>query len=179
MMRAEKKKMVEDIGKALTGADYVFFVSYKGMSVKDFSELRDDLAKNSSRCKVFKNRLIRKAAELQGMKALSDLVLKEDTAMISGTGDVGVVAKVLSDFAKGKGKLSAKFGYLDGSVLKASEVEQISKLPSKDVLRAQLLGVLQAPSRNLAGLLYAKLSQIVNVLNNFKEAKEGAGAPKA
>ncbi len=172
-MRAEKKKMVEDIGKTILDAKYLFFVSYKGLTVKDFSELRNDLAKTSSECRIFKNRLIKKAAELQGITGISGLTLKEDTAMISGDGDVGVVAKVLTDFGKLKGKLAPKFAYLDGTVLSSTDVIAISALPSKNVLRAQLLGVLQAPSRNLVGTLYTKLCQIVNVLNNYKESKEG------
>lgn len=171
-MRAEKKMMVEEIGKALQNSKYVVFVSYKGMTVKDFSEIRGLLANNSSQCRVFKNRLIKKAAELNGINGLSGLTLKGDTAMISGSGDVGLVAKCLTDFMKSNKNLSPKLGFLDGSVLSASDVVEISKLPSKDVLRAQLLGVLQAPSRNLASILYAKLSQIVNVLNNYKEEKE-------
>ena len=171
-MRAEKRMMVEEIGKALQDSKYVIFVSYKGMTVKDFSEIRGLLAKNASRCRVFKNRLIKKAAELKGISGLAGLALKDDTAMISGSGDVGLVAKCLSDFVKSNAKLSPKFGFLDGSVISASEVIEISKLPSKDVLRAQLLGVLQAPSRNLASILYAKLSQVVNALNNYKEEKE-------
>ncbi|HRU00602.1 MAG TPA: 50S ribosomal protein L10 [Victivallales bacterium] len=171
-MRAEKKVMIEEIGKALTQSKYVIFVSYKGMTVKDFSDIRGELAKNSSKCRVFKNRLIRKAAELEGIKSLSELVLKEDTALITGEGDVGVVAKVLADFAKTNNKFNPKFGFLDGAVISAADVMEISKLPSKDILRAQLLGLLQAPSRNLASILYAKLSQVVNVLNNYKEEKE-------
>lgn len=171
-MRAEKKTMVEEIGKALQDSKYVIFVSYKGMTVKDFAEIRGILANNASKCRVFKNRLIKKAAELKGISSLSNLALKEDTAMISGSGDVGLVAKCLSDFAKNNPKLSPKFGFIDGSVISASDVIEISKLPSKDVLRAQLLGVLQAPSRNLASILYAKLSQLVNALNNYKEQKE-------
>ncbi|HPO91505.1 MAG TPA: 50S ribosomal protein L10, partial [Victivallales bacterium] len=102
----------------------------------------------------------------------SELVLKEDTALITGEGDVGVVAKVLADFAKTNNKFNPKFGFLDGAVISAADVMEISKLPSKDILRAQLLGLLQAPSRNLASILYAKLSQVVNVLNNYKEEKE-------
>jgi large subunit ribosomal protein L10 len=171
-MRAEKKQMVDDIGRMLSASKYVFFVSYKGLTVKDFSNLRTDLAKGASECHVFKNRLIKKAAELNGIKALSDIRLKDDTAVVTGRGDVGVVAKILSDFAKGKDKLAPKCGYLDGSVLSANDIKAISTLPSKDVLRSQLLGVLQAPSRNLANVLYAKLCQIVNVLNNYKEQKE-------
>ena len=114
---------------------------------------------------------------MQGITGISNLKLKEDTAMISGSGDVGLVAKVLSDFGKSSGKLAPKFGYLDGSILTASDVVAISSLPSKDVLRAQLLGVLQAPSRNFVGTLYSKLCQIVNVLNNYKDGK-GEGESK-
>ena len=171
-MRAEKKTMVEEIGKALQDSKYIIFVSYKGMTVEDFSDIRAVLANNASQCRVFKNRLIKKAAEIYGISGLSELVLKEDTAVISGSGDVGLVAKCLSDFAKGNPKIAPKFGFLDGSVISASDVVEISMLPSKDVLRSQLLGVLQAPSRNLASVLYVKLSQVVNVLNNYKEEKE-------
>jgi large subunit ribosomal protein L10 len=173
-MRVEKKQMVENIRKTILDSKYVFFVSYKGLTVSDFSELRNELAKLSSECHVLKNRLVTKAAELNGIKALSGFRLKGDTAVITGNGDAGLVAKALVAFGKSKEKLASKCAYFDKSLLNSDEIKALSSLPSKEVLRSQLLGVMQAPMANMAGVLCAKLRQIVDVVNNYKEKKEKA-----
>lgn len=172
-MRAEKIQIVNDIGNLMSDSKYVFFVSYKGLTVKEMSDFRISLSQSASECHVFKNRLVRKAAEFKNMKGVSELSLKDDTAVITGSGDAGLVAKVIADFAKNHNQLSPKCGYFDGTVLSASDINEISALPPKNVIRAQLLGILQAPARNLASILYSKTCQIVNLLNNYKDKKEG------
>lgn len=171
-MRSEKTYLVNMIGDALTGSDYVYFISYQGLKVKDFSVLRNQLADLGSSCHVFKNTMVKKAAELHKLNALSALTLTGDTAVVFGKGDPGAVAKVLVDFGKANEAIEAKGGYFEGALLSAADVGEIAALPSKEVLYSQLLSVLQGPARNLVSILNNKAASILNVLNAYKDKLE-------
>ena len=171
-MRAEKTQLLKDIGQMVGDSDYLFMFTYKGLKVKQISELRKSLSKHNATCKVLKNRLVKKAAESIGIKKISELSLTGDTAFIFGRGDAGPVAKVLLTFSKTHEALSAKNAYIGGELLGAKDVKLISELPSLEVLRAQLLGLLLAPSRNLVTILNVKASEIVNVINSYKDKLE-------
>ena len=169
-MRLEKKQLVNDIGNLIESSQFLYMISYKGLKVNEFDELRHSLEGVNAQCTVLKNTLIKKAAELKGKENLSKMDFSGDTALVTGTGDPGAVAKSLSDFAKKHKKIVAfRGGYLDGSVLKDSDVVAISKLPPREILLAQLLGTLQAPKRNLVSLLNTKLSGIAYVLSSYKD----------
>ncbi len=167
-MRAEKIQMVREIGEILRGSDYVFLVAYKGLNVKDMTELRRGLAAHKGTCRILKNRLIRKASAEIGIKELAELKLTGDTAVVFGKGDPGPVAKAIMAFAKTHEKLVAKNGLFEGRLMGADDVKEIANLPSIDVLRSQLLGLLASPSRSLVTVLYMKSSELLNVLNAFK-----------
>jgi len=171
-MRNEQRYLANYIGSMLKDSDYIFFVSYQGLAVKDISELRNQLATAGAQCRVLKNKLIIKAAELAGIDALAGVKLAGGTAVIYGKGEAPAVAKLLVEYGKTRDKLSAKGGLLDGAFLSSADVAGIADLPSKDVMRAMLLGVLQAPSRNLVSLLNAKAATILNVLSAYKDKLE-------
>jgi large subunit ribosomal protein L10 len=156
----------------LTDSDYVYFVSFQGLKVKDFAGLRDQLFNVKANCHVYKNSLIRKAVELNNVEALKDLAITGDVAMIYGSGDPGAVAKVLVEFGKSNEVVQAKGGMFEGAMLSPAEIADIAALPSKEVLQAQLLGVLQAPARNLVSILNNKAASILNVLNAYKDKLE-------
>lgn len=171
-MRTEKVQLVNDIGGMLNESKYVFLITYKGISVKDFSSFRSELASLDSECHVLKNRLIKKAAEIHGPKGIAEMDLKGDSAVIIGQGDPGAVAKAIDKFSSSNNVVSAKGGFLDGEVLAEQDVKAIADLPSKEVLYAMLLGVIQAPARNLVSVLNNSASSIVNVLNAYKNKLE-------
>ena len=172
-MRQERIQLGQDVAALLTGSDYLFFVSYKGLKVKDVDSFKKQLAPLGAECHVLKNRFINKMAELNGIDALAAFKLSGDTAMISGKGDAGPVAKAIKAFsAETKGVLSAKGGYFDGAVLEPQQVIAIADLPGKDALRAQLLGLLVAVPTGLVRVLNAKASSIVNVINAYKNKLE-------
>ena len=171
-MRSEKSYLVNQISAGLTGSDYVYFITFQGMKVKDFSGLRDQLVKVNANCSVFKNSLIRKAVELNNVEALKDLAITGDVAMVYGSGDPGAVAKVLVEFGKNNEVVKTKGGMFEGAMLTPAEIADIASLPSKEVLQAQLLGVLQAPARNLVSILNNKAASILNVLNAYKDKLE-------
>lgn len=157
----------------ISGADFVFMIGYKGLKVKDLSEFRAILAQQrGTECHILKNRLIKKAAEQLGIKGVAEMDLRGDTALILGRGDPGTVAKAIFAYAKTHESVVAKAGYLDGSVLAGKDIKLISDLPPIDVLRSQLLGLLQSSTVGLVTVLNAKLSELVNVLNAYKNKKD-------
>lgn len=171
-MRIEKKQMINDIGDLLNDTDYVYFIKYKGLPVSAFTEFRIKLSEHEAKCHVLKNRLIQKAVELKGPQELEQVELKGDTAIITGHGDAGIIAKVIYDFSKLNEQLGAKGGFIEKAILSEDDVKSIAALPPKEVLQAQLLSVLQAPMTNLVSVLNAKVSSIVNVLNAYKNKQE-------
>ena len=171
-MRIEKVQLLEEIEKLITESDFVFLISYKGLNVANFSELRGNLADAKASCYVLKNRLIKKAVEQAGFEEFAKIDFTGDTALVSGHGDPGIIAKVIANFAKKCEEVKPKSGYLDGVVLSADDVKEIASLPTREVLLSQLLGVLQAPSRNLVTVLHTKTSEILNVLNAYKNKQD-------
>ena len=109
---------------------------------------------------------------MNNVEALKDLALAGDVAMVFGKGDPGAVAKVLVEFSKGNEVVQAKGGMFESAMLTPAEIADIAALPSKDILQAQLLGVLQAPARNLVSILNNKAASILNVLNAYKDKLE-------
>ena len=171
-MRSEKTHLVNYIGGLLKDSDYVYFVSYKGLNVADFSDFREQLASGNAECHVLKNRMIRKAAELFEIGGLTEVELKDSTALISGSGDPGAIAKIITDFGDKNKAVAPKGGYFEGVALSINDVNDIAALPPKEILQAQLLGVLQAPARDFVSLLNAKAATILNVLNAYKDKLE-------
>jgi len=171
-MRSEKTHLVNYIGGLLKDSDFVYFVSYKGLNVADFADFRNKLAESNAECHVLKNRMIKKAAELFEVNVLSEFELKDSTALISGSGDPGAIAKIITQFGDKNKAVAPKGGYFEGAVLSVNDVNDIASLPPKKILQAQLLGVLQAPARDFVCLLNAKVATILNVLNAYKDKLE-------
>jgi len=171
-MRNEKQFLVASIADSVKNSDFLYFVTYAGLKVKDFSELRKQLAAQGAVCSVQKNALIKKAAEQLNISGLDAVDLSGSTAMVFGKGDCGAVAKTLLEFEKKFDQVAAKGGYLNGAVLSKAEVKAIADLPSREVLLAMLLGLIQAPARNLVSVINQGVAQVVNVTNAFKEKLE-------
>ena len=174
-MRQEKIQIGNDIAAMLTSSDFVYFVSYKGLSTAEMNKFRDKLYAAGANCHVLKNRVVRKVAELNGLEALANTKIVGDTAVVVGNGDASAVAKVITEFtASTKDVLAPKCGYFEGAMLSAAEIKAIADLPSKDALRAQLLGLLNAVPTGLVRVLSAKAGSIINVINAYKNKLEEA-----
>jgi len=172
-MRFEKKQLVEDIKEELKRSNHLFLVGYRGLRVADFNELRHKLDEKGAECRVVPNILFKKAAEDTDFKCVAeDSVVHGDNAMVIGGEDAVAVAKALCDFADEKGQLSVKAGCLDGNFLSGHRVGELADLPSREELLGQLLGLLQAPTRNLVSLLNRKTSTIVYALKAYMDKKE-------
>lgn len=171
-MRAEKKQLVRDIGSLLEPASAVMLVSYKGLTVADFSELRANLDEVDSECHVIPLRLFRIAAAETGRDNLAELDIEGDTAVVTGAGDPVAVAKKVRDFAADHPEVAFKAGVVESRFCESEDLKALADLPAKEVLQAQLLGVLTAPAQKLAGVLNAKVASIAYVLQAYREASE-------
>ena len=121
---------------------------------------------------MLKNSLIRKAVAELKIDALDALDLTKSTALVYGCGDCGAVAKLLSEFGKKNTQVQSKGGYVDASYLSPSDVAAIADLPAREVVLAMLLGLIQAPARNLVSVINQGVAQVVNVTNAYKEKLE-------
>lgn len=173
-MRPEKQQLAEDIRQFVEPSPFVFLFSYKGLDVDQFNDLRARLAEQAAECHVVPNRLLRFALQGTDAQVLADHELEGETAMITGTGDAVAVAKALSSFIKTNDdeQVAVKCGALAGRKLSAADVAHLASLPSREVLLAQLLGVLNGPARNLVGVLAAAKSGVVYALQAYLNNQE-------
>ena len=171
-MRAERIQLGQYVTDLVKESEFVFLVSYMGLTVAEFSELRSALNDQNAGCHVLKNTFIRRALVENEITFPEDNGLKGDTAIIFGSGDAAGVAKAIVAFAKTHEEVALKGGILDGEFLTAADAKAVADLPPIEVLRSQLLGVLQGPSRNLACVLNQKVSTIAYVLAAYKNKLE-------
>ncbi len=166
-MRPEKTAMAVEIEERVAGALYMILADYNGMNMTMINDLKKTLRENGASYNVVNNRMLNRALPTD-----ASALLKGQTSMIYGEGDVVEVAKVIKKFTAKNKKPLIKGGFVEGKPVNAQDVVELSKLPSKDVLRAMLLGTLLAPATQLAGVFNQKVSTLVYVLNAVKEKKE-------
>jgi large subunit ribosomal protein L10 len=173
-MRAEKTQLVHDIRALIESSSSLFLIGFKGLTAADFRVLRSALSTCGSECHVVPNRLLKIAAAGSQLPALGQADLKLDTAMVSGGADPVGVAKALRDFAKTRAGAVLKLAVIEGKLCTGVQAVALADLPPKEVLQAQLLGLLQAPAGQLVQVLNAKVASVVFVLNAYLSQKEKA-----
>jgi large subunit ribosomal protein L10 len=162
-MRAEKQYLTNEYLARLNASPFFIVVDYKGLKVGPMTELRKRLQKAGSEVHIVKNSIFRLAAKEAGVADLNGS-LTGQVAVITGQKDVSAAAKVVKTFNAEFDKLKVHFGYLNNNRLAASDLVALADLPSIEVLRGKLLGLLQAPATKLAVLLNTPASQLARVL---------------
>lgn len=170
-MRAEKKFISEEYIQRLNASPFFIVVDYTGLTVLQFTELRKRLQGAGAEVHVVKNSIFRIAAKEAGVAELNGS-LAGQVAVVTGQKDVSAAAKIVKTFKSEFEKPKLKFGYLNNERLEADQVEAIADLPSLDVLRGKLLGVLQAPATKLVQVINTPGTQLARVLN--AKAEKGA-----
>jgi len=164
MDRVAKETFVTELRDRLNKAPVVYLTDFTGLSVKEMTGLRRSLKESGAEYLVVKNRLAKLAfAETE----LPDITenLEGPTGMVFGYGGPVAPAKALSEFAKLHDKKPAfKLGIMDAEILDAAQINRIAKLPSHEVLLAQLAGVMEAPLAELASVLGARLQEMAGLL---------------
>ncbi|MDX2081565.1 MAG: 50S ribosomal protein L10 [Terrimicrobiaceae bacterium] len=172
-MRPEKTTIVADIREKLHASPYLLVVDYAGMQVPHFEELRTRLAGSGAKLSVVRNTFLKIAADELKMPDLNG-ALAGQTAIVTGESDICAAAKILKTFSAEFKKPAVRVGVLDNSTLSAEQVNALAELPSKDVLRATLLGVLLAPATKLARVLNEPAASLARVLKAKADAEGGA-----
>jgi large subunit ribosomal protein L10 len=157
MNRDEKAAVIEQVAGEINSAQAVFAVDYRGITVAQVKDLRVRLQESDTQLRVVKNSLTERAADQAGAADLKPLLVGP-TALAFVRGDAAMAAKVLSDVNRALRVLEFKGGLMDGAVLSAEDVQSIARLPSREVLHAQLVGAIASPLSGLVRTLNALIS---------------------
>ena len=173
--KERKQRLVEQYVELLKQSEAVFLTEYTGLDVKQMQMLRAEVRKADGSYLVTKNTLFRLALEESGKPIPEDLLSGQ-----VGTGfalsEAPSLAKALTQFAKKQDELTIKGGIMGGELLTAEQVEALASLPSMDELRAQLIGLIQGPARNIAATVASGVRQVVNVLDAYAKLEDEAEA---
>ncbi|HEX4305251.1 MAG TPA: 50S ribosomal protein L10 [Solirubrobacterales bacterium] len=163
MNREEKSQTIQEIAAQIEGAEAIFAVDYRGISVPQAAELRGKLRETDSSFRVVKNRLTKRAAEQVGEDRLADLLVGP-TALTFVRGDTAAAAKAITTFNKEHNVLTYKGGLMGETVLDDSAFKSIALLPSREVLVGQFAGIVASPLtgvvRGLNALIQGLASQL-------------------
>jgi large subunit ribosomal protein L10 len=162
-MRAEKQFINDEYRKRLNGSPFFIVVDYQGLKVGAITELRKRLNNAGAEIHVVKNSIFRLAVKEAGITDLG-ATLTGQLAVVTGQRDVSSASKIVKTFHAEFDKPKIKFGYLNNQRLESADIVSLADLPSLEVLRGRLLGVLQAPATKLVCLLNTPGTQLVRVL---------------
>jgi large subunit ribosomal protein L10 len=176
MNREQKAVAIAEIAHNIDESDAIFAVDYRGITVAQVAELRTRLREADSTFKVVKNSLTERAADQAGVETLKEF-LTGPTALTFVRGDVALAAKAVADFARSTQLLPFKGGLMDGAPLDVEQLRSLSRLPSREVLYGQLVGVVASPVSGLVRSLGALVGGLAVALGQVREKKESGEIP--
>ena len=166
MQREDKERVVAELTEKLRGADTLIVADYRGLTMPQIDALRGRLLEHGARFSVVKNTLTRRAAEAAGADQLLALLEGPSAiAFVESDGDPAAVAKALADSARDTKVLEIRGGIMQGRTISSTDVEELAKLPSLEVLRGQVLGAVIAPLTSLLALVNAPLQNLVGLID--------------
>ena len=170
-MRAEKQNISNEYVARLNQSPFFIVVDYQGLKVGPITELRKRLTKAGAEMHVVKNSIFKLAAREAGVADLGS-ALAGQLAVVTGQRDVSSAAKIVKTFHSEFEKPKIKFGFLNNKRIETPEIMALADLPSIEVLRGRLLGLLNTPASNLVRLLNTPATQLVRVLQLKSEKGE-------
>ena len=170
MNKPGKADIIEQIRSRAADASIAVVSDFKGMTVEELTRLRIKVREAGAELYVVKNTLARIAFTETGHSSIKD-DFKENCILALGFDEPVALAKALVDFQAASKLFKVRHASFDGEKLSASQVEELSKLPSKDVLRAQLLGLFGAAPTGFVSVLANSMRQVLNVLKVYEEKK--------
>src|SRR5947207_8836967 len=176
MNREQKSAAIAEIAAQIEESQAIFAVDYRGISVPQVAELRGRLREADASFKVVKNSLTERAADASGAETLKEL-LTGPTALTFVRGDAATAAKAIADYGRATQLLPFKGGIMDGSPLDVEQIRALSRLPSRDVLYGQLVGVVASPVSGLVRTLNALLGGLAVALGGVQQKKESGEIP--
>tara|TARA_Y100000589_G_C26933199_1_gene539212 strand:- start:33 stop:569 length:537 start_codon:yes stop_codon:yes gene_type:complete len=177
MSRSEKASIVDGLSSRLETAPFVALADYRGISVAEVTDLRAKFKDAGVHYEVIKNKLAKRAIEGTDMESLSELLQGMTTWIISGEDPIAA-AKLLKaetkELVKDE-KFTIKGGFFDGELIDSKGVSDVAELPSKDELFAMLLGLLQKGPQQVLGVVQAPARDLVTLLKNYEAKLADAG----
>ena len=176
MNREQKAAAIAEIATQIDESSAIFAVDYRGISVSQAAELRSNLREADALFKVVKNSLTERAADQVGAEALKEY-LTGPTALTFVRADIAVAAKALADYGRAIQLLPVKGGLMEGAVLDLEQIRTLSRLPSREALYGQLVGVVASPVSGLVRTLNALISGLAVALGGVRDKKESGEIP--
>jgi large subunit ribosomal protein L10 len=176
MNREQKAATIAEIVAQIKASDAVFAVDFRGISVPQAADVRTRLRDADASFRVVKNTLTERAADEAGVESLKPL-LEGPTALMFVRGDAALAAKAIATFNRETQLLTFKGGLLEGDAVDVEQIVAISRLPAREVLYGQLVGVVASPITGLARGLNALLSGVAIALNEVLGKKERGELP--
>ncbi|MBV0913164.1 50S ribosomal protein L10 [Anianabacter salinae] len=172
MDRAQKEKVVEELGQIFESSGVVVVAHYAGLTVQEMQDLRARMRAAGGAVRVAKNRLAKIALEGTPNASLANLLT--GMTVLSYSEDPVAAAKVAEAYAKDNSKFEILGGAMAGSALDRAGVKAVSELPSREELIASIVGCIVAPASNIAGAIGAPASNIASILSTIEERAEAA-----
>jgi large subunit ribosomal protein L10 len=171
MNREQKAAAIEEVATQIQESEAVFAVDYRGISVPQAAELRTRLTEAGARFRVVKNTLTQRAADQAGAESLKEFLAGPTafTFVVADEGDVALAAKALATFRRENDVLAFKGGVMNGAPLTAEQIEHLSRLPAREVLHQQLVGMIASPITGLVRGLNALISGLAIQLQQIAE----------
>jgi len=173
VVNQKNKDALQGIKQTFLENQYVYMVDYKGLTVSKISELRNQLRQSESEMKVLKNTLVLIVLQEMYPEVYAQVkdVLKGPTAIIFSQKDPVAPAKALVDFSKKNESMTLKGGILESKIINGDEIKVLSALPSKEILIAKLLMLLNSPITGFVGALQGNIRNFVYILDAIKDKK--------
>ncbi len=171
--KAQKERMVADYVDKMSRSQALILADYRGLNVAKMTDLRQKMRETDGVFQVVKNTLFKRALEEAGLPFPAEH-MDGPVAVGYCLGEAPPIAKILVDFAKEADALEIKGAILGTNILNAEGVKGLADLPPREVLLAQLLGMVQGPMSSLVSTLNAPLRELVQVLHARSEQAEAA-----
>tara|TARA_Y100000589_G_scaffold11951_1_gene9764 strand:+ start:1169 stop:1675 length:507 start_codon:yes stop_codon:yes gene_type:complete len=165
MNREQKESFVQNLKSIIADNSLVLVFHYRGMSMTDMTDLRVQSFNSGCNIKVTKNRLTKLALEGSDKAALSEFF--DGPTAIAYSSDPVQLTKLLTNFAKNNSNLVILGGIMDNEILSVEKIEILSKLPSLEEIRAQLIGLISSPAQKIASVLTAPSGDLARVFNAY------------
>lgn len=176
MNREQKAATIEALAEEIDASEAVFAVDYRGISVPQAAELRSKLRDADATFRVVKNSLTERAADQVGAETLKPM-LTGPTALTFVRGDAALAAKAIADLARTTQLVPFKGGLMNGDVLDGDQIRAISRLPSREALYGQLVGIVASPISGLVRTLNALVGGLAVALGQVQAKKESGEIP--
>jgi large subunit ribosomal protein L10 len=171
--REQKAAAIAEIATNIGESQAIFAVDYRGITVAQVAELRAKLREADATFRVVKNSLTERAADEVGAQPLK-AYLQGPTALTFVRGDAALAAKAVADYARVTQLLPFKGGLMDGGEVDSEQIRAISRLPSREVLYGQLVGIVASPVSGLVRTLNSLLGGLAVALGQVQEQRAAA-----